>query len=442
MEVERAVRVLDGAIVVLDAVAGVQAQTETVWRQAGRYRVPAVAFVNKMDREGADFPRAVASLRRRLGANAVPIQLPLGAGGGFEGAVDLLTMEKVIWEPVAGSRAGHGGGRGKRVEVQLVQRPLEDAADAALKEAARQARASMLEALAEADEAFMDQFLNAEDGDEGGTAYPLPDVLAALRRACVAGSLVPVLCGASLKGKGVEPLLDSVLAFLPSPLDRPVPGPCLFLGFGLVGGRWLLWVAKTSELTKWHDTQYPQPHSGPQTRQRRRRCCGGQHGEGQGEGREGRSHPPAGPAPLCLRLQGTKQSRRCVCLLPVVSGGSGPPYPLIFQIRQTPGPLPDAFTPPHPPLCAGDARPPAGAHRLPPRVLGHAPRQGGPAEQHARCQGAAAAALGGPGRRPDASGARRGRAHGGRGGAQGDVHGGHAGGVQGVFVCLFVCLFV
>jgi len=233
MEVERAVRVLDGAVVVLDAVAGVQAQTETVWRQARCHRVPAVAFVNKMDREGADFPRAVASLRRRLGANAVPIQLPLGAGGGFTGAVDLLTMERVEWEPVPGSRAG--GGKGKRVEVQLVRRPVrqeqEQEEEEGLRAAATAARAAMLEAIAEADEAFMEQYLAAMDSDDddkddadGMDALPLPDVLAALRRACVAGAVVPVLCGASLKGRGVEPLLDSVLAFLPSPLDRPVPG--------------------------------------------------------------------------------------------------------------------------------------------------------------------------------------------------------------------------
>ena len=251
MEVERAVRVLDGAVVVLDAVAGVQAQTETVWRQARRYRVPAVAFVNKMDREGADFGRACASLKRRLGANAVPIQLPLGAGGGFLGAMDLLTMEKVVWKPVGGAGAGGGGGgRGKRVEVQLVRSPLRpgDSGDGgggdgpsslSLFEAATAARAAMLEAVAEADEVFMERFLEAMDEE---APLPLPEVLAALRRACVAGSLVPVLCGASLKGRGVEPLLDSVLAFLPSPLDRPVPGMCDVRGLCVGLGRCFIYT--------------------------------------------------------------------------------------------------------------------------------------------------------------------------------------------------------
>ncbi len=213
MEVERAVRVLDGAVVVVDAVAGVQAQTETVWRQASKYQVPALAFINKMDREGADFPRAVATLHRRLGAHAVPIQLPVGAGSEFMGAVDLLTMEKMLWEAPPG--AGPPS-KSKRPEVQLVRSPLGEAE----RKEAETARAALLEAVAEVDEAFMEAYLQALEEEK---EIPLPTVLAALRRACVAGQLVPTLCGASLKGRGVEPLLDSLVAFLPSPLDRPMP---------------------------------------------------------------------------------------------------------------------------------------------------------------------------------------------------------------------------
>jgi len=232
MEVERAVRVLDGAAVVVDAVAGVQAQTETVWRQARKYKVPTIAFVNKMDRDGADFPRAVQSLRRRLGAPAVPVQLPLGAGGDFQGVVDLLTMEEVVWEAPQTSGTNPSpltpsAPKSKRRSVCLTRRPLAGG-DKTKEErlmAAREARVALLEALADADETFMETYLERLDeaGEEGlgGTEQlPLVTVLAAIRRASLAGLLVPTLCGASLKGKGVEPLLDSIAAFCPSPLDR------------------------------------------------------------------------------------------------------------------------------------------------------------------------------------------------------------------------------
>lgn len=226
MEVERAVRVLDGAVVVLDAVAGVQAQTETVWRQASKYKVPALAFINKMDREGADFKHAVASLRKRLGAPAVAIQMPLGAGKEFAGVIDLLTMEQVLWEPGNNSFSSSSSNlTGKRPAVTLVRRSLADADNKSdLQTAAAAARAALLEAVAEVDESFMETYLEAIENDKAGLdSIPLPLLLSALRRACVAGQLLPTLCGASLKGRGVEPLLDSVVAFLPSPIDRPLP---------------------------------------------------------------------------------------------------------------------------------------------------------------------------------------------------------------------------
>jgi len=225
MEVERAVRVLDGAVVVLDAVAGVQAQTETVWRQASKYKVPALAFINKMDREGADFKRAVATLRQRLGAPAVAIQMPLGAGKEFVGVVDLLTMEQALWEPLNNNSSSSSNSKGKRPSVTLVRRSLADGNNNdEVKTAAATARAALLEAVAEVDEAFMETYLQAlEDDKEGLDSIPLPTLLSALRRACVAGQLMPTLCGASLKGRGVEPLLDSLVAVLPSPLDRPSP---------------------------------------------------------------------------------------------------------------------------------------------------------------------------------------------------------------------------
>ncbi|MBR1837314.1 MAG: elongation factor G [Kiritimatiellae bacterium] len=197
VEVERALRVLDGAIGVFCAVAGVQPQSETVWRQADRYSVPRIAFVNKMDRMGADFGRVVEQIKGKLKANAVPLQLPVGAAETFTGAIDLVSMKAVTYrDEDLGS------------EPQVGDIPEELRADA---EAAREA---MLESVAEADDAFADLYL-------GGGAIEEGEIHAAVRRATIARKMVPVLCGTALKDKGVQPLLDAVARYLPSPLDVP-----------------------------------------------------------------------------------------------------------------------------------------------------------------------------------------------------------------------------
>lgn len=214
IEVERSARVLDGSIIIVDAVSGVQAQTQTVWRQTRKQHIPAVAFVNKMDRVGASFTRTVESLRKKLGANPVPIQLPIGSEDKFTGVVDLISMRRFVWEE--SSRAP-----GPPM-VQVLQ-PSDPLYDEALER-----REAMLESIAEVDEEFMERYLEISDAPEVDgkpatlTAITTGELLAALRRSCLRNTLMPVLSGASLRGKGVEPLLDSILAFLPSPLDtRP-----------------------------------------------------------------------------------------------------------------------------------------------------------------------------------------------------------------------------
>jgi elongation factor G len=199
IEVERCLRVLDGAVLVIDAVAGVQAQTETVWRQMRRHRVPAVVFVNKCDRPGADFLAATASLQRRLEAPAVPVQYPLLRDGVFSGTVDLLTRRAFSYplDPLAGGR--------EPVEVDL---------PAALADEVGVLRAELLEALAEDDEQLMAAVLEEREPDAGLLE-------AVLRRRTLAGTLVPVLCGAALRNAGIQPLLDAVVALLPSPSDVP-----------------------------------------------------------------------------------------------------------------------------------------------------------------------------------------------------------------------------
>ncbi|NQU41054.1 MAG: elongation factor G [Lentisphaerae bacterium] len=197
VEVERSLRVLDGAVGVFCAVGGVQPQSETVWRQSNRYHVPRVAFVNKMDRMGADFSRVVADMRTRLGSNAVPVQLPIGAEDNFEGVIDLIAMRAMGYD-VASLGA----------EVSQYPIPAEHAAEA------EKARAELVEAVAEKDEALLEAYM--EDADVA------PEVLkAGIRRLVINGSLVPVLCGSSLRNKGVQQLLDAVVDFLPSPLDVP-----------------------------------------------------------------------------------------------------------------------------------------------------------------------------------------------------------------------------
>jgi elongation factor G len=197
VEVERSLRVLDGAIGVFCSVAGVEPQSETVWRQADRYRVPRVAFVNKMDRVGADFGRAVRSIRERLHANAVPFQIPIGSEDGFRGVVDLLAEKAIYWDD---STLG--------VDFEEREVPAE------LADAAAEAREHLVEAAADFDEALMARFLEGEpvSADQLGKA---------LREATLRLEVVPVLCGAAFKNRGIQPLLDAIVDYLPSPLDIP-----------------------------------------------------------------------------------------------------------------------------------------------------------------------------------------------------------------------------
>ncbi len=197
VEVERSLRVLDGAGGVFCGVAGGQPQSETVWRQARRYKVPGLAYVNKMDRRGADFAAAVASIRDRLKINAVPVQLPVGAEDRFEGAVDLVAMEGVTFQT-----------------DDLGAAPVRGEIPAGLRAEAEAARHHLVEAVAELDETLFETYL--ENSDVGADA-----LRAAIRRATVKGALVPVLCGTSLRNKGVQPLLDAVVDYLPSPLEVP-----------------------------------------------------------------------------------------------------------------------------------------------------------------------------------------------------------------------------
>jgi elongation factor G len=196
VEVERSLRVLDGAVAVFDAVAGVEPQSETVWRQADRYEVPRICFINKMDRIGANFYAAVTSIKDRLGAHAVPIQLPIGAESEFKGMVDLVTEEAIIYTDDLGTSL-------RRSEIPESMREL-----------VAQHRHDLLEAVAESDDELMIKYL---DGETLTTA----EIIRGLRAGTVGTKLVPVLCGSALKNKGVQPMLDAVVDFLPSPLDRP-----------------------------------------------------------------------------------------------------------------------------------------------------------------------------------------------------------------------------
>jgi elongation factor G len=197
MEVERSLRVLDGAVALFDSVAGVEPQSETVWRQADKYGVPRIAFVNKMDRIGANFERSIDMMKDRLGANAVAVNLPIGAEDGFRGVVDLIEQKALLWD-----------------DESLGAQYHTDEIPADLKEASRAARDQLLEAIADSDEALMEKYL------EGGEITP-DEVHRALRIATLANQVVPVLCGSAFKNKGVQSLLDAVVRYLPSPLDKP-----------------------------------------------------------------------------------------------------------------------------------------------------------------------------------------------------------------------------
>jgi elongation factor G len=196
VEVERSLRVLDGAIAVFDAVAGVEPQSETVWRQADHYEVPRIAFINKMDRMGADFYAAVDSIRSRLGARAVPVQIPIGAEDGFKGVIDLLNQRAIVYTDDLG----------KNIETSEIPEDLRPRVE--------HFRRELIEAAADYDDAVMQRYLEEEE-------LTPEELLRALRHGTVSGQLVPVLCGAALRNKGVQPLLDAVVDYLPSPADKP-----------------------------------------------------------------------------------------------------------------------------------------------------------------------------------------------------------------------------
>ncbi|KQZ77898.1 elongation factor G [Rhodanobacter sp. FDAARGOS 1247] len=197
IEVERSLRVLDGAVFVLCAVGGVQPQSETVWRQANKYRVPRLAFVNKMDRTGANFDKVVSQLKARLGAHPVPMQVPIGAEDGFEGVVDLLKMKAIIWDMES---------QGMKFEYRDIPADLVDVAT--------EAHAFMVESAAEATEELMNKYLEGGDLSEA-------EVIAGLRQRTLANEIIPVFCGTAFKNKGVQAMLDAVVQLLPSPADRP-----------------------------------------------------------------------------------------------------------------------------------------------------------------------------------------------------------------------------
>ncbi|PZO92500.1 MAG: elongation factor G, partial [Haemophilus parainfluenzae] len=197
VEVERSMRVLDGAVMVYCAVAGVQPQSETVWRQANKYRVPRLAFVNKMDRQGANFFRAVQQMKDRLRASPVPIVIPIGAEENFKGVIDLIKMKGIIWD-----EASQG------TNFEYIDIPEE------LKESAQEWREKMIEAAAEANEELMEKFLGDEEISE-------EELVQALRQRTLASEIQPVLCGTAFKNKGVQRMLDAVIEFLPSPVDIP-----------------------------------------------------------------------------------------------------------------------------------------------------------------------------------------------------------------------------
>ncbi len=197
IEVERSLRVLDGAVTILCSVGGVQPQTETVWRQADKYRVPRIIFVNKMDRIGADFFRVVGEVEEKLGAKPVPVQIPIGAEDEFKGVVDLITMKAIVWEEET---------LGAKYHYEEIPEDLLPVAE--------EWREKMLEAIADVDEEIMMKYLEGEEITED-------EIKAALRKGTIELQFFPMLCGSAFKNKGVQPLLDAIVDYLPSPLDIP-----------------------------------------------------------------------------------------------------------------------------------------------------------------------------------------------------------------------------
>jgi elongation factor G len=197
IEVERSLRVLDGAVAVFDAVAGVEPQSETVWRQADKYRVPRIAMINKMDRTGADFDRCIRMMKERLAANPVPVQLPLGKEDGFRGVIDLVRMQAVVWDEDT---------LGAKYHEEPLPKDLRDSVAAA--------RETLMESLADVNDSLLEKYLNGKEVEVG-------ELAAAIRQATVGLKIVPVVCGSAFRNKGVQPLLDAVVDYLPSPADVP-----------------------------------------------------------------------------------------------------------------------------------------------------------------------------------------------------------------------------
>ncbi|MEM6104830.1 elongation factor G [Mycobacterium sp. 050272] len=198
VEVERSLRVLDGAVAVFDGKEGVEPQSEQVWRQADKYDVPRICFVNKMDKIGADFYFSVRTMEERLGANVIPIQLPVGSEGDFEGVVDLVEMKAKVWSAEAKL--------GEKYDVVDIPADLQEKAD--------EYRTKLLEAVAETDEALLEKYL-------GGEELSVAEIKGAIRKLTISSEAYPVLCGSAFKNKGVQPMLDAVIDYLPSPLDVP-----------------------------------------------------------------------------------------------------------------------------------------------------------------------------------------------------------------------------
>ncbi len=195
-EVERSLRVLDGGVVVFDAEEGVQSQSETVWRQADKYKVPRICFINKMDKLGADFDATVGEIKDRLGSNPIVMVYPIGKESEFRGVVDLFTMKAMFWEK----------------DPQGIEYEISDEIPAEVKEKALQMRARMIEQISETDDVLLDKYLNGEEASE-------KELRAALRKATIAYKVVPIYCGTSLRNKAVQPVLDAIVDYLPSPQD-------------------------------------------------------------------------------------------------------------------------------------------------------------------------------------------------------------------------------
>src|SRR6187402_989541 len=203
VEVERSLRVLDGAVAVFDGKEGVEPQSETVWRQADKYDVPRICFVNKMDKLGADFYFTVDTIVKRLGARPLVIQIPIGFENSFEGVVDIVEMRALTWR---------GDSKG---DVELGAKYAIEEIPADLVEKANEYRAALIETVAEADDVLLGRYL------EGDTDFSVAEIKAAIRKLTISSTLYPVLCGSAFKNRGVQPMLDAVVDYLPSPLDMP-----------------------------------------------------------------------------------------------------------------------------------------------------------------------------------------------------------------------------